>query len=150
MTQIKLTADSTVVNREPIWRMTSWSRQRCHLTCVTASSVLWRQKNRHPERAVRTLHLIGTLLIALTKVSSESIVTSLVWSSRTTSTSLIKGTGLKKCNPPKRSFLSVASAMAATEREEVFVANIVWLNKSKQRNNNLKKSVYSTRRNGQI
>jgi len=43
----------------------------------------------------------------------------------TTSTSCIRGTGLKKCSPTNRSARLVAAAMAAMVRLEVFDAKIV-------------------------
>ena len=43
---------------------------------------------------------------------------------RTTSTSFIKGTGLKKCNPMKRSGRLVAESNSVTEIEEVLVAKM--------------------------
>src|SRR2546429_6124491 len=44
---------------------------------------------------------------------------------RTTSTSAISGTGLKKCRPTKRSARFVAAAIAAMVRLDVFEAKIV-------------------------
>src|SRR5260370_29162827 len=53
------------------------------------------------------------------KVSSDVVTV------RTTSTSGISGTGLKKCSPTKRSPRFVAAAMAAMVRLEVLEAKIV-------------------------
>src|SRR6267378_2271497 len=51
-------------------------------------------------------------------------VASLVWSPRTTSTSFIRGTGLKKWSPMKRSGRLVAAASSVIEIEEVLLAKI--------------------------
>jgi hypothetical protein len=51
----------------------------------------------------------------------------LVVTVRTTSTSGISGTGLKKCSPTNRSARLVAAAMAAMVRLEVLEAKMVWL-----------------------
>jgi hypothetical protein len=45
---------------------------------------------------------------------------------RTTSTSFINGTGLKKCRPTKRDGRFVVAAISVIEREDVFEAKIVW------------------------
>src|SRR2546422_6200345 len=52
-------------------------------------------------------------------------VSSAVVTVRTTSTSGIRGTGLKKCSPTNRSARRVAAAMAAIVRLEVLDAKIV-------------------------
>lgn len=44
---------------------------------------------------------------------------------RPTSTSFMTGTGLKKCSPPNRSFLSVTLAISVIDREEVLEAKMV-------------------------
>jgi len=44
-----------------------------------------------------------------------------------TSSSLITGTGLKKCKPPNLSFLFVTEAMSWIESAEVFEVKIVCL-----------------------
>ena len=49
---------------------------------------------------------------------------------RTTSTSCISGTGLKKCSPTNRSARVVALAMAAMVRLEVLLAKMVWAGQS--------------------
>ena len=45
---------------------------------------------------------------------------------RTTSTSFISGTGLKKCRPTKRSARFVAAAISVIESDEVLEAKIAW------------------------
>ena len=62
---------------------------------------------------------------ALPNAHRELCVRSLVRSVRTTSTSFIIGTGLKKWRPPNLSLRLVASAISAIGREEVLLANIV-------------------------
>ena len=56
----------------------------------------------------------------------RSKVSALVVTVRTTSTSFICGTGLKKCRPTMRSARAVAAAIAAMVRLDVFDAKIVW------------------------
>ena len=59
------------------------------------------------------------------KASARSNVSGLVVTARTTSTSGMSGTGLKKCRPTKRSGRPVAAAMSPMERLEVLEAKIV-------------------------
>uniref|UniRef100_A0A6B0V3E8 Uncharacterized protein n=1 Tax=Ixodes ricinus TaxID=34613 RepID=A0A6B0V3E8_IXORI len=54
-----------------------------------------------------------------------AMVSSLVSGVLTTSKSFITGTGLKKCSPPKRSFLEVLLAISDIGNEEVLLANMV-------------------------
>jgi hypothetical protein len=64
----------------------------------------------------------GTLPMRSTNAVSERTVGSLVVSARTTSTSFINGTGLKKCRPPKRSGLRVAAASSTIASDDVLLA----------------------------
>ena len=54
------------------------------------------------------------------------IARALVVRPRTTSTSFISGTGLKKCRPPNRSGRFVRAASSVTQSDEVLEARIVW------------------------
>lgn len=56
---------------------------------------------------------------------ARSKVSGVVVTVRTTSTSCIRGTGLKKCSPTNRSARLVEAAMAAIVRLEVLEAKIV-------------------------
>ena len=68
---------------------------------------------------------IGSLPSRLAKSYAASKVATLVVTVRTTSTSFISGTGLKKCRPTIRSGRVVAAAIAAIVRLDVFDAKIV-------------------------
>jgi hypothetical protein len=68
---------------------------------------------------------MGSLPSEWTNDTARSTVASLVFIARTTSTSFITGTGLKKCIPTKRSGRPVAAAISAIVRLEVFEAKIV-------------------------
>src|SRR5207245_8844085 len=67
----------------------------------------------------------GSLPSDLAKRNARWKVSVDVVTVRTTSTSGISGTGLKKCKPTKRSARRVAAAMAAIVRLEVLDAKIV-------------------------
>src|SRR5256885_15325635 len=67
----------------------------------------------------------GSLPGDLANAKARSNVSVDVVPVRTTSTSGISGTGLKKCRPTKRSARLVAAAMAATVRLDVLEAKIV-------------------------
>src|SRR2546421_12324102 len=67
----------------------------------------------------------GSLPRDLANAKARSNVSVDVVTVRTTSTSGISGTGLKKCRPTKRSARLVAAAMAATVRLDVLEAKIV-------------------------
>ena len=67
----------------------------------------------------------GSLPSDLAKANARRNVSSDVVTVRTTSTSGISGTGLKKCSPTKRSPRCVAAAMAAIVRLDVLDAKIV-------------------------
>ena len=68
---------------------------------------------------------MGSFPIARTKSNAARIVASLVVIVRTTSTSRIAGTGLKKCSPMKRSPRVVAVACSTIDSDEVFEAKMV-------------------------
>jgi len=65
----------------------------------------------------------GTLPSLRTSSTSVAVVSSSVVRARTTSTSCIRWTGLKKCSPATRSGCGVASAMRVTDRADVFDAS---------------------------
>ena len=69
-----------------------------------------------------SLTTIGCFPIRVTASRARARKSSPVRSCRTSSTSFMICTGLKKCMPSTRSGRVVAAAMAATESEEVFVA----------------------------
>ena len=67
----------------------------------------------------------GSLPSRRTKAMARATVSGLVRTLRTTSTSGISGTGLKKCSPITRSARAVAAANAAIVRLDVLEAKIV-------------------------
>src|SRR5881296_3421976 len=67
----------------------------------------------------------GSLRSDLANAKARSKVSAEVVTVRTTSTSGIRGTGLKKCSPTKRSPRFVAAAIAAMVRLDVFEAKMV-------------------------
>src|SRR5439155_18735123 len=67
----------------------------------------------------------GSLPSEAAKANARLTVCSDVVMVRTTSTSAISGTGLKKCSPTKRSARFVAPAISAIVRLDVFEAKIV-------------------------
>jgi hypothetical protein len=67
---------------------------------------------------------IGSFPSRRAKSIAAAKVASLVVTVRTTSTSFISGTGLKKCSPTIRSARPLAAAIAAMVRLEVFEAKI--------------------------
>mmetsp|Transcript_89729 Transcript_89729/g.239752 ORF Transcript_89729/g.239752 Transcript_89729/m.239752 type:complete len:265 (+) Transcript_89729:235-1029(+) len=71
-----------------------------------------------------SLHLTGTLPMALPKARSESKVLSSVAGPRTTSTSFMTGTGLKKWRPANWAGRETAWAISAITSEEVLDARM--------------------------
>src|SRR2546425_7707096 len=67
----------------------------------------------------------GSLPSDLANAKARRSVSSDVVTVRTTSTRGMSGTGLKKCNPTKRSARFVAAAIAAIVRLDVFDAKMV-------------------------
>ena len=67
----------------------------------------------------------GSLPSARAKAVTAATVASDVARPRTTSTSFMTGTGLKKCRPAKRSGLFVAAAISVIVSDDVFEQKIV-------------------------
>ncbi len=70
--------------------------------------------------------VIGSLPTDFANRNSVSYVASLVVRPRTTSTSFISGTGLKKWRPANRSGRFVRAASSVMHIDEVFETMIVW------------------------
>ena len=70
--------------------------------------------------------MIGSLPSDPAKSNSAGTVSSAVVSARTTSTSFMMGTGLKKCRPPNRSGRFVRAASSVMQSDEVFDTRIAW------------------------
>ena len=76
-------------------------------------------------KPVLSLARIGVLPRLRAKATAFSKLSSEVSGERTTSTSFIRGTGLKKCRPTTRSARLVAAASAVMESDDVLEAKIV-------------------------
>ena len=82
-------------------------------------------RSRFTTKPVVSLAAIGSFPMARAKAKAASNTAGAVPTVRTTSTSGIRGTGLKKWRPTKRSRRRVTAAIAAMVRLEVFDAKMV-------------------------
>ena len=96
------------------------------LSNSSAASSKYGNKTRFTRNPGLSRTIIGTFPTCRTKARLRSRVSSDVCFAITTSTSFIRLTGLKKCNPITCSGETVTSASSLTASAEVFVATMVF------------------------